>query len=760
MEIQKTQLLNKNKIKSMAPLTKALLVASCLAAVAYASPLSRRQSPSPQEESNLVNNAPLAGDLKGVHLLLNNDLDSNTPKYPVIFLSEPRSYKDGQHICGQLGEDLVDSNNLGFLKDLLDITSIATDNLKKVSRLWVKNTDSSSSSSCTAYDRKAGNTVQLPCSNELPALCTNSLPHYQVGPTIHTDKSKQIKVTTPKAGTYQGYRDQNQFRFLGIKYAQPPVGRLRFLPPQQITPGDVNKAKDATEFGFACMQSSFDGGAKPNATEEDHMLGASESEDCLHLNVFTPSLRSSRTKDGEKKKGLPVMLYVHGGSFTSFAGSTPVFEPGNLVSRGGVVVVTINYRLGIFGFFENPPAIPRSKAVGNLAIRDQIAALQWVQDNIVAFGGDPDQVTIFGESAGGYSMRALLSAPVAFGLYKNVISQSDLLGIPFSSPKFAAKIGGGLLKYLGCSATDLTCAQNKTAAQVQSAETNATMDALAHGNQWLGSMGGVYRPTIDGDFLPGDFAELVRTGRYNRKANILWGWTRDEIALFMPSIFPDPIPLDQEKKALAGYLLEDRSKKLFTSPAYALNKSDPDTIRNELSVAITDLIWACGTLRMSRGTAAQHSNVYTYRMDHGRDVSSAFGGPYPPFCRGRVCHTDDLIPSFGSGDVTEESVQTGSDARFARQVIDRFVTFAKTGNPNPSNKDKDLLGLAGRNEDVTGVRWPEYDGKSDRLFVFEEKESRVEVNQDVTERCQWIEKNVQYDYQVHAPDGKFVPLFP
>lgn len=236
--------------------------------------------------------------------------------------------------------DLVDSGNLGFAKDLLDITPIAASDLKKVSRLWVKNADTSSSS-CTAFDRKSGHTVQLPCSTHLPALCANTLPRYQIGLDVHTDKSKQIKVRTPHAGTYQGYRDQNQFRFLGIKYAQPPVGRLRFLPPQQMKAGDANKAKDATKYGFVCMQGAYEGDSKPNATEEFFSLGAAENEDCLHLNVFTPSF-SSGQDGGGKKKGLPVMVYVHGGSFTSFAGSSPVFEPGNLVSRGGVVVVTLS----------------------------------------------------------------------------------------------------------------------------------------------------------------------------------------------------------------------------------------------------------------------------------------------------------------------------------------------------------------------------------------------------------------------------------
>ena len=281
---------------------------------------------------------------------------------------------------------------------------------------------------------------------------------------------------------------------------------------------------------------------------------------------------------------------------------------------------------------------------------------------------------------------------------------------------------------------------------------------LAPGNEWLMNAGGIYRPTVDGDFYPADFATLVQTGRYNRKAHILWGSTRNEAAAFIPYAFPDPIPLEKEDQALATYLLEERTKVLFKSPFYALNKSDPDTIRSELSKAVTDLLWGCAVQRMSRGATAQGSQVYAYRFDHGRDIYSSFGEPFPPFCRGRVCHADDVIPSFGSGDVKDSSAQTGSDARFSRQVIDRFTTFAKTGNPNPS-KDQLLLGLASKNKDVTEVEWPEYVESRDRVFVFEPETSRVEIGED-TDRCHWIEKSVHYDYQVHAPDGKFVPIFP
>jgi len=245
-----------------------------------------------------------------------------------------------------------------------------------------------------------------------------------VGPN---DKSKQITVKTSNTGSYQGYRDQNSFRFLGIPYAQAPVGNLRFAAPKKWTladnkQGNASKIMDATQFGNVCTQLSY-GGEPMNKTTDTLILGAEESEDCLFLNVYTPALKKNRAE------GLPVMVYVHGGSYTSFSGSSPSFEPGNLVSRGGVVVVNLNYRLSIFGLFENVPAISRSEAPGNLAVRDQISALLWVRENIGTFGGNPGKVTIFGESAGAYSMRALISAPTAFGLYSNVIFQSDLLGM-------------------------------------------------------------------------------------------------------------------------------------------------------------------------------------------------------------------------------------------------------------------------------------------------------------------------------------------
>ncbi|KAG0258386.1 hypothetical protein BGZ95_004988, partial [Linnemannia exigua] len=306
----------------------------------------------------------------------------------------------------------------------------------------------------------------------------------------------------------------------GIPYAEPPINNLRFQAPQRLDPrkdndgNGNNKINDATQYGNACTQLSL--GFNLTKEQWDFFLGGSQqSEDY--------------------------------------------------------------YRLSVFGLFENTPSIPRSKAPGNLATRDQIAALRWVRDNIVAFGGDPSQVTIFGQSSGGWSMRGLLSAPSAFGLYKNVISQSDPIGIPLSNPKFSGAISDLTMQNLGCSSSNLTCAQIKTANEISAAQTKA-LDVLLHRpeNSWV-QTSAIFRPSVDKSLIHADFAELVRTGKYNKRANILWGSTRDEAGVYVPLIFPDVIPLAEEDAELAKRIPNSRTRGLVRSPYYKPNTSDPDT---------------------------------------------------------------------------------------------------------------------------------------------------------------------------------------
>lgn len=201
-----------------------------------------------------------------------------------------------------------------------------------------------------------------------------------------------------------------------------------------------------------------------------------------------------------------------------YAGSTVLFELGNLVSRGGVVVVTINYRLGLLGFTERPD-FPRTDVPGNQAIHDTIMALRWVKDHIANFGGDPSRVTVFGESAGAVTIRALLSAPSSWDLYSNVIGQSDPINIPFKPPKDAADLSTYFFEALYCGATDISCARSKPIDEVLIAQSLASDKMLAAQNWTTGSL--IERPTVDGALIPAEFSDLVKSGNFNSKANIM-----------------------------------------------------------------------------------------------------------------------------------------------------------------------------------------------------------------------------------------------
>src|SRR5215472_6538591 len=195
--------------------------------------------------------------------------------------------------------------------------------------------------------------------------------------------------------------------FKGIPYAAPPVGELRWKPPQPAQAWDG--VRPAAEWGPRCMQSSRLGDMDP--------LNKRMDEDCLYLNVWTPAKSGS--------VGLPVMVWIHGGSNLNGAGSQPEYDGGHLASKG-VVVVTINYRLDVFGFLAHPELTRESGtgSSGNYGLLDQIAALKWVQKNIRAFGGDPGRVTIFGESAGSWSVNVLVATPLAKGLFHRAIGES------------------------------------------------------------------------------------------------------------------------------------------------------------------------------------------------------------------------------------------------------------------------------------------------------------------------------------------------
>ena len=216
-------------------------------------------------------------------------------------------------------------------------------------------------------------------------------------------------IVSTRYGRLEGEEQDGLFVFKGVPFAAAPDGVRRWLPPEQ--PPTWTGVRDARRFGAVAHQNPV-----TNQALAAMKIEQAHSEDCLNLNVWTPGL------DGARR---PVMVWIHGGGFTIGAGSQEIYNGSVLARRGDVVIVTINYRLGPLGFLRlNDVTNGRIPSSGNEGLLDQIAALQWVRDNIAEFGGDPDNVTIFGESAGGMSVGALLAMPSARGLFHKAIAQS------------------------------------------------------------------------------------------------------------------------------------------------------------------------------------------------------------------------------------------------------------------------------------------------------------------------------------------------
>ncbi len=326
-----------------------------------------------------------------------------------------------------------------------------------------------------------------------------------------TAQIKQVAVT---GGQVQGVPNHGVSSFRGIPFAAPPLGELRWKAPQPVKPWDG--VKQADEFGRSCMQD-------PNMLT---MFGApaNPSEDCLYLNVWTPA-KSPSDK-------LPVMVWIYGGGFAAGTSSIAGYD-GTRLALKGVVLVSINYRVGAMGFLALPELTregrkaPAEGSAGNYGLQDQIAGLQWVKQNIAKFGGDPSRVTIFGESAGGISVSMLTASPAAKGLFHRVISESGGSFAPLKHAneggqnvpplKVAEAHGQAFLKKLGVS--------NLKAARALSAE--AIQNAQGRG------LSGDFWPVADGVVLIGDQYELYQAGKFS-DTPILIGTNSDEGGLFVP----------------------------------------------------------------------------------------------------------------------------------------------------------------------------------------------------------------------------------
>ncbi len=434
--------------------------------------------------------------------------------------------------------------------------------------------------------------------------------------------------------------------FKGIPYAAPPVGALRWKEPQPVP--SWQGVRKATEFGARCMQGNVYG--------DMVFRDAAPSEDCLYLNVWTPKA----SPDAK----LPVMVWIHGGGFQAGATSEPR-QDGEHLAHKGVVVVSMNYRLGIFGFFSHSALTKESPhhASGNYGLQDQAAALQWVRKNIAAFGGDPENVTIFGESAGSISVSALMVSPLSKGLIHRAIGESGAFFGRTQNPrpladsekegtKFAQSTGAGTLEKL------------------RAMTSQQTLDAATKDKN-----GFHFGPNIDGYFFPESPAEIYAKGNQTHVA-LLAGWNRDEGNYH--GFFGADLPTKENYAKKANQMFGEKAAealKAFPGETDEQVKSSADLLATANFIGYGTWKWI--EMQTKTGDAA----VYRYEFDQAPPLAPRAAGAPAATDGPRAYHSAEIEFVFGMLD-SKKLPWRPEDYDLSEQMGSYWTNFARTGNPN------------------------------------------------------------------------------
>ena len=446
-------------------------------------------------------------------------------------------------------------------------------------------------------------------------------------------------------GPVRGETRNGMRMFRGIPYAAPPVGDLRWKPP--VRPAAWEQPKDATAFGTPCWQPIIDGIYSRGELER--------SEDCLYLNVWT------RAEAGDAR---PVMVWIHGGTLRIGHGHLPMYDGGALTKQG-VVLVSINYRLGPLGFLAHESLSAESPhgVSGNYGLLDQIAALEWVRDNIAAFGGDPNNVTIFGESAGSWSVCFLYASPLADGLFHRAVGQSGGRFAPLPG-LFEDSAAGQSGHAVGAALADLLEAPDAAALRAIPA---ATLYAKLEASDWAEAGNFVY---VDGHVFPAAVSELVAAGKH-RRVPLLLGSNADEgTALFMDLPDIDEAAWRREVEDAWGEQADD------LLAAYAEDAADsPIRARQQL---LSDQYFAWEMRTWARRHSAQGDPAWLYFYSHPTDLGGEYGLSLGAFHAAEIPYVFGN-PHLGFG---RQAAVTESDAEVSRLMVGYWTNFAKTGDPN------------------------------------------------------------------------------
>jgi para-nitrobenzyl esterase len=455
------------------------------------------------------------------------------------------------------------------------------------------------------------------------------------GGTTTAARADAVTVKTQQ-GKVQGktINDGKVKAFLGLPYAAPPVGELRWKAPEP--PAKWKGVRDAGKFGAHCAQG--------RVFDDMVFQDAGPSEDCLFLNVYAPA-------DSSQKSKLPVMFWIHGGGYSGGASSEPRHN-GDFLPLKGVVLVTINYRLGVFGFLATTELAREGNGVaGNYAMLDMVAALQWVKQNINKFGGDPDNVTIFGESAGSFAVSTLMASPITKGLFQKAIGESGgAFSAVLPTDALASRLNKDDQWVAGLGVTSL--------ADLRALPTDKILAAAK------GQKGG-FPLDLDGRFLTATVPETYAQGK-QAHLPLLAGWNRDENSSLANGMTAE------KWKGMAAELFKDRAAEFLTLYPGSTDEQaidSADAYGSDAFIAFGTWKW----LEAHRQTGA--SPVYRYHFELRALPSKYHSGSF-------AFHSDDIEYVFGTLDTRPGETVRPEDRQLSDEMMSYWTNFAKTGDPN------------------------------------------------------------------------------
>ena len=486
------------------------------------------------------------------------------------------------------------------------------------------------------------------CSTRVLALAVALAALLSIAKAFAAERVSCEEPVATQAGLVKGLADTGTATcsWKGIPFAAPPKGELRWKAPQPVAPWQgVREAKD---YGNKCLQVGLM--AHANGKGKKNF-----SEDCLYLNVWRPAQAGS----------FPVMVWIHGGGYTGGTGASPMYAGDRLASAGDLVIVTINYRLNVFGFLATEQLAQEDPhgSAGSYGSLDQVAALQWVHDNIANFGGDPKQVTIFGESAGGWSVCTMLATPLAKGLFQGAVIESGGCEASHTMER-GFQDGRAAANKLGCAEDDLSCMRSKPAEEV--------LEKVGR----TGFTDYPFMPHEDGYLLTGKPLSMIQAGHFNN-VPLIAGSNRNEVpkimAIARPSTFSTR-PSQYGKNLSKWIAIEDPAPLVALYPLSQYQKP-----RYGYAQMFSDRALICPTYAGMTAVAKQQTQTYYYRFDFdgfrwGKRLG-AFHAMEMPF----VFNAFDRSP-FSIAYKKPEQIEP---ARALSKIIQGYwINFARTGDPN------------------------------------------------------------------------------